>query len=92
VCDDGNPYTADSCDPSSGCLHTPIPGPTGDCDGDGVVSVNELVAMVSDALGEPSVLSCPAGDANLDHRITIDEIIMATKNALTAPCDLCDDP
>ena len=48
--------------------------------------------MVDDALGESPGMSCPAGDANLDQRITIDEIIAATKNAMNAPCDLCDDP
>jgi hypothetical protein len=92
ACDDGNPYTTDWCEPSSGCLHAREPGPIGDCNGDAVVSVNELVAMVDDALGESPGMSCPAGDANLDQRITIDEIIAATKNAMNAPCDLCDDP
>jgi hypothetical protein len=33
-CDDGDPYTSDSCDPVSGCQYTPVPDGTACDDGD----------------------------------------------------------
>ncbi len=91
-CDDGNVYTVDSCDSSSGCIHTPS---TGDCNADGVVTIEELLTMVHDALGDVRALSCPAGDASQDGRITVNELVAATNNALNGipkpPCDFCDD-
>jgi hypothetical protein len=68
---------------------TPIPTPTvgapgciGDCNGDGEVSVDELLTMVNIALGTADIASCVAGDANRDGTITIDEILAAVVNAL----------
>ncbi|MFQ5666490.1 MAG: hypothetical protein ACE5I7_08665 [Candidatus Binatia bacterium] len=54
----------------------------GDCNGDGSVTVNEIVALVSIALGNTPVSACAAGDANNDSQITIDEILTAVNNAL----------
>ena len=53
----------------------------GDCNGDGEVTVNELVAMVNSALGPRRRLAC-AGDANGDGQITINEIVAGVNNAL----------
>lgn len=55
---------------------------TGDCDGNGEVTVDEIVTMVNAALtgGDGG---CPAGDANDSGDITVDEIITAVNNALT---------
>lgn len=65
---------------------TPIPC-VGDCDGDGVVTVNELIVMVNIALGNLSPSACTAGDADHDGTITINEIIAAVNNALNGcPC------
>jgi len=64
---------------------TETPGPptcTGDCNGDGEVTVNELVLMVNIALGTTAVSECPAGDANDDGEITVDELVAAVNNAL----------
>jgi len=54
----------------------------GDCNGNGVVSIDELIRMVNIALGEVAVTVCAAGDANGDGAITISEIVSAVGNAL----------
>jgi hypothetical protein len=54
----------------------------GDCDGNGQVTVDELVTMVNIALDVRPVTDCLAGDANNDGQVTIDEIIAAVNNAL----------
>lgn len=63
----------------------PNPCP-GDCDGDGHVTVNEIVQLLVPAL-RGTVDSCPAGDVNGDGRITVDEIITAIDVALNG-CSL----
>lgn len=54
---------------------------TGDCDGDGEVTVNELLRGVNIALGAP-LASCPSFDRNRDGAITIDEVLDAVNAAL----------
>jgi hypothetical protein len=54
----------------------------GDCNGDGQVTVDEILTMVDIALGNVGVGTCTAGDANADGRITVDEILTAVRNAL----------
>ena len=54
----------------------------GDCNGDGEVTVNELITMVNIALGNAQVSSCTAGDQNGDGTIAINEIIGAVNKAL----------
>jgi hypothetical protein len=56
---------------------------TGDCDGLGTVTVNEIITMVNIALGSASVDSCKAGDADHSGTITVNEIIAAVNNALS---------
>jgi hypothetical protein len=53
-----------------------------DCNGDGQVSVNEIVTMVDIALGSAPLSECEPGDANHDGQITINEILTAVDNAL----------
>ena len=55
---------------------------TGDCNGDDVVSVNELVAGVNIALGNAAVTACPAFDQNQDGQVTVNELIAAVSNLL----------
>ena len=54
----------------------------GDCNGDGEVSINELLTMVNIALGNAAASDCLAGDANGDGEITINEILAAVNRAL----------
>lgn len=57
---------------------------TGDCGGDGEVTVDELLVMVNIALGTSPLSNCPPGDANADGEVTIDEIVVAVNSALVA--------
>jgi len=54
----------------------------GDCGGDTVVNVDELLRMVNIALGNLPMIECQAGDYNGDRAITVDEILSAVGNAL----------
>ena len=54
----------------------------GDCDSNGAVAVNELVAMVDIALDVAPVSTCSAGDANQNGAISIDELVAAVSRAL----------
>lgn len=63
--------------PSSDC--------PGDCNGDGKVTVEELIAAVAVALKSSppaSMKSCLPIDADLDYRVGIDELVQAVKHAL----------
>lgn len=64
---------------------SPTPTPStcvGDCNGDGAVTVDELLSMVNIALGNAPVGSCLAGDGNGDGQISVDEILTAVNNGL----------
>jgi hypothetical protein len=61
---------------------------TGDCDGKGAVTVDEILLMVNIALGN-TVTACDAGDANHDGQITVDEILTAVNNALNGSLNGC---
>jgi len=61
-------------------LRKVVLGCIGDCDHDKAVTVNELLVMVNEALGNNQV--CAAGDANRDNEITVNEILTAVNNAL----------
>jgi hypothetical protein len=56
---------------------------TGDCSGDGAVTINELITGVNIALGNQTLGVCPAFDANGDGEVTINEIIQGVTAALT---------
>jgi photosystem II stability/assembly factor-like uncharacterized protein len=55
----------------------------GDCDGLGVVTVDELLTLVNIALGNIPTSDCKAGDVSGDGQITVDEILTAVNNALS---------
>ena len=69
---------------------TPTASPTtfipqacpGDCNGDGMVSIDELLTAVSIGLGSTPLSECAVVDANGDGIVTVDEIIQATNRAL----------
>ncbi len=55
---------------------------TGDCNGDKIVGVAELVTMVNIALDLRDVADCKNGDPDDDGRIRISELIRAVRSAL----------
>ena len=54
----------------------------GDCNGDGMVAINELIVGVNIALGSAPVSQCPSFDVNADGMVAINELIAAVNNAL----------
>jgi len=56
----------------------------GDCNGDGMVTIDELITGVNIALGNLPVTACPAFDTNRDGRVTIEELIAAVNAALNS--------
>ncbi len=54
----------------------------GDCDGDRVITVDEIVTLVAVSLGA-APLACVAGDVDASGSITVDEIVAALTRALT---------
>ena len=67
------------------------PGCTGDCNGSGAVTVNEVITIANVMLGTASVSACLPGDADSNGRITIDEVQAAVNNAL-AGCPVAPTP
>jgi len=61
---------------------TPGPGCDGDCDGNGIVSVAELITAVNISLETFDLSRCPAADANDNGVVSINELILAVNNAL----------
>ena len=67
---------------------TPAQSCAGDCNGNGQVSVDEVITLVNITLGSvctvggAQVSTCTAGDLNGDQQITIDEIVAAVNKAL----------
>jgi len=60
----------------------------GDCNGDEIVTVDELVSMISIALGERDLIDCKSGDADASGSIEVDEIIRAINHALSGCPDV----
>lgn len=60
----------------------PLPVCTGDCGGDGAVTIDEVIRLVRIALGDETLNTCPAGDRDGDGTVSIDEIIAAVVRAL----------
>ena len=56
---------------------------TGDCNEDGLVTVDELVKGVNIALSLLPVTDCTAFDRNGDGTVTVDELVTAVNAALT---------
>lgn len=54
----------------------------GDCDGDGAVTVDEILRGVALALGAPDSDPCPSFDRDADGEVTVDEILQAVNAAL----------
>ncbi len=54
----------------------------GDCDGDGQVSIDELLAGVNLTLGKGSIVDCLAFDTDENDRVTVDELTRGVNAAL----------
>jgi len=54
----------------------------GDCNGDAMVGVDDLMQVVNIAFGDAPVGSCPSADANGDGVLTIDELLGAVQRGL----------
>jgi hypothetical protein len=80
-----SPTATETATPTATANATSIPTPrcVGDCNGDGVVTVDELLTMVNIGLAIEGSPPCDAGDANGDGQITVDEILLAVNNALS---------
>lgn len=66
----------------SGVLRVPLPACSGDCSGDGRITVSELVTGTRVMLEETELSACPNLDANGDDHVTIDELVQAVDAAL----------
>lgn len=55
----------------------------GDCDGDGAVTVAELIRGVNIALGNAPLGDCPAFDTSGDGSVTVSELIQSVNAALS---------
>jgi hypothetical protein len=71
----GNVFDRTGAEPPAAC--------PGDCNGDGAVTVDELIKGVNIALGTTSGDPCPSFDTSGDGAVTITELIAAVNRALT---------
>jgi len=55
---------------------------TGDCDGSGSVTVDEILRGVNVALGLDDVGGCSVFDADIDGNVTVDELLSSVSSAL----------
>jgi len=55
---------------------------TGDCDGTGTVTVDEILLGVNVALGLESAASCTVFDNNIDGAVTVEEILSSVNSGL----------
>jgi hypothetical protein len=69
--------------PSPPATSTSTPPCPGDCNGDGMVTINELLSLVDTALGTAE-LACTAGDLDANGMIGVNEILTAINRALTS--------
>ncbi len=58
----------------------------GDCSGDGVVRVNELIVGVRIALNQAATAECPLLDVNSNGGVEINELVRAVGEALASIC------
>jgi hypothetical protein len=96
ACDDGDVCTGDGHCGSGTCLPgvantpgSPLPTPTatpgacvGDCDGNGAVSISDLIRGVGIALGQSPLDNCPSFDADGSGMVTVSDLVRAVNDAL----------
>jgi hypothetical protein len=62
------------------------PACVGDCNGDGEVTIDELIVGVNIALDTEEPSACPAFDTDADGTVTVDELIRGVGVALEGVC------
>ena len=77
----GDTPTADAT-PVDTATASPTPAAVGDCDGDGQVSVSELVRAVGIALDSLPLSNCGSADRDGDGHVRIEELVAALDAAL----------
>lgn len=93
---DGGPNAGAPCEPfgpepgfpvADLCAGAPctsrMPPRSGDCNGDLLVTVDEVIAGVSIALGEKEAAACPRFDGDGSGGVSVDEIVSAVSSALS---------
>jgi len=70
--------------PAAGvCLRGPVEDVcAGDCDENGVITVDEILVVIRIALGEADLATCASADRTDDGQITVEEIIATVDRAL----------
>lgn len=53
-----------------------------DCDASGAVTVDEIMRLIRQSLGEAPLSECPCADSTGDRAITVDELLAAVNDAL----------
>ncbi len=66
----------------------PVAVCAGDCNGNRMVEMSDLMNMVDLALGRSDATACTNGDTDLSGGITVEEIVGAVKNAAAGGCAL----
>ncbi len=73
--------------PTATATASPTLGPScacgGDCDCSGSVTVDEILRLVTIALGEASMATCRNGDSGGDGRILVDDVLRSIGHVLT---------
>jgi len=77
---DGNADGTRACDIGA---YEALPACSGDCGGDGAVTIDDLVLMVNITLGGADAARCAKGDVNGDAQIGVAEIVGAVNESLT---------
>ncbi|HYD49749.1 MAG TPA: FG-GAP-like repeat-containing protein, partial [Terriglobales bacterium] len=70
-----------SCTPAATATPLPI-FCSGDCDRNGAVTVDEIITLVTSALGTTDPSACSTGDQDHSGTITVDEVVTAVTKAL----------
>lgn len=93
VCDDGNPCTANSCDPANGCIYTCAPENIPECeitigdfvwddtDGDGCqgeqLGIEGVTVNLIDCSAEPQIIASTLTDADGMYQFTVSGVNLA---------------
>jgi hypothetical protein len=56
----------------------------GDCDGDAMATIDELIIGVNIALDNAPLGTCPSFDTDGDGHVTIDELLQGVNHALNS--------